>query len=93
MREYGSSTAIQCQPKLFIQFTPYGVYSGLSAAQPVFSSNYAGATGTWASSNPLVMYVSQSGLAWALTAGTANITYTSANRGQVLRVDHVRGRR
>ena len=60
-----------------IQFTPYGVYSGLSAAQPMLNSNYAGATGTWASSNPLVMYVSQSGLAWALTAGTANITYTS----------------
>jgi uncharacterized protein YjdB len=43
----------------------------------MLNSNYAGATGTWASSNPLVMYVSQSGLAWALTAGTANITYTS----------------
>ena len=60
-----------------IQFTPYGVYSGLAAAQPMLNSNYAGATGTWASSNPLVMYVSQTGLAWAITSGTAIITYTS----------------
>jgi hypothetical protein len=60
-----------------IQFTPYGQYSGLAAAQPMLNSNYAGATGTWASSNPLVMYVSQTGLAWAITSGTAIITYTS----------------
>jgi hypothetical protein len=60
-----------------LQFTPYGIYSGLAAAQPMLNANYAGATGTWASSNPLVMYVSQTGLAWALTPGTAAITYTS----------------
>jgi GDSL-like Lipase/Acylhydrolase family len=60
-----------------IQFTPYGQYSGLAAAQPKLNSDYAGATGTWASSNPLVMYVSQTGLAWAITSGTAIITYTS----------------
>jgi hypothetical protein len=59
------------------QFTPYGVYSGLAAAQPMLNSNYAGATGTWASSDPLVFYVSQTGLAWAISHGTAIITYTS----------------
>jgi hypothetical protein len=59
------------------QFTPYGVYSGLAAAQPMLNSKYAGATGTWASSNPLVFYVSQTGLAWAISHGTAIITYTS----------------
>jgi hypothetical protein len=64
-------------PEDVIQFTPYGQYSGLAAAQPILNSNYAGATGTWASSNPLVMYVSQTGLAWAISPGTANITYTS----------------
>ncbi len=60
-----------------MQFTPYGVYSGLAAAQPMLNANFTGSTGTWASSNPLVMYVSQTGRAWALTAGTTNITYTS----------------
>jgi hypothetical protein len=66
-------------PEDIYQFTPYGVYSGLAAAQPLMNSNYAGSTGTWASSNPLVMYVSQTGLAWAISEGTANITYTSPN--------------
>jgi hypothetical protein len=60
-----------------MQFTPYGVYSGLAAAQPMLNANFTGSTGTWASSNPLVMYVNQTGRAWALTAGTTNITYTS----------------
>jgi hypothetical protein len=60
-----------------IQFTPYGVYSGLAAAQPMLNANLAGATGTWASSNPLAFYVNQQGLAWALAGGTSIITYTS----------------
>ena len=64
-------------PEGVYQFTPYGRYSGLTTVQPIRNSNYAGATGTWASSNPLVMYVGQTGLAWAISAGTAIITYTS----------------
>jgi hypothetical protein len=60
----------------FIQFTPQGLYSD-GSVHPLLNSTFAGSSGTWASSNPLVMYVSQKGLAWALTPGTAAITYTS----------------
>jgi uncharacterized protein YjdB len=38
-----------------------------------------GSTGTWTSSNPVVMYVNQHGLAWALSNGTTIIRYTSPN--------------
>jgi lysophospholipase L1-like esterase len=63
-------------PGAVIQFTPYGYYSN-GLLEQFLNSNFAGSTGTWASSNPLVMYVSQKGLAWALSPGTAIITYTS----------------
>jgi hypothetical protein len=63
-------------PGFVVQFTPYGWYNN-GLVEPFVNSNYVGSTGTWASSNPLVMNVSQTGLAWALTAGTANITYVS----------------
>jgi lysophospholipase L1-like esterase len=59
-----------------IQFTPQGLYSD-GVVRPLLSSSFAGSSGTWVSSNPLVMYVSQNGLAWALTPGTAAIMYTS----------------
>ena len=63
-------------PGFVLQFTPYGWYKD-GLVEPFINSNYVGSTGTWASSNPLVMYVSQTGGAWALTPGTAAITYTS----------------
>jgi acyl-CoA thioesterase I len=63
-------------PGFVLQFTPYGWYNN-GLVEPFVNSNYIGSTGTWASSNPLVMYVSQTGVAWALTPGTAAITYTS----------------
>jgi hypothetical protein len=63
-------------PGTVIQFTPYGYYAN-GLLEPFLNSNFAGATGTWASSNPLVMSVSQKGLAWSLSPGTAVITYTS----------------
>jgi uncharacterized protein YjdB len=44
---------------------------------PFVNDTFAGSSGTWASSSPLVMSVSQTGLAWALAPGTAAITYTS----------------
>jgi hypothetical protein len=63
-------------PGFVLQFTPYGSYNhGL--LEPLINSNYVGSSGTWASNNPLVMYVNQTGVAWALTPGTAAITYTS----------------
>ncbi len=63
-------------PGFVLQFTPYGWYNN-GLVEPFINSSYIGSSGTWASSNPLVMYVSQTGVAWALTPGTATITYTS----------------
>ncbi len=63
-------------PGFVLQFTPYGWYNN-GLVEPFINSNFAGSTGTWTSSNPLVMYVSQTGLALALSPGTAAITYTS----------------
>jgi hypothetical protein len=60
-----------------VQFTPNGYYNG-GLVEPFSNTNYlTGASGTWASSNPLVMAVNQQGHTWALTPGKTNITYTS----------------
>jgi lysophospholipase L1-like esterase len=59
-----------------LHFTPYGWYSN-GLVEPFVNSTYVGSSGTWTSSNPLVMYVNQTGVAWALSVGKANITYTS----------------
>jgi hypothetical protein len=59
-----------------IQFTPYGQYNN-GLVEPLINSTYAGSTGTWESSKPLVMYISQTGLATALSPGYAVITYKS----------------
>ena len=59
-----------------VQFTPQASYSN-GSVQPILNSNFAGSSGTWTSSHPLVMYVSQKGLAWSLSPGKAIITYTS----------------
>jgi hypothetical protein len=63
-------------PGFQLQFTPYGWYNN-GLVEPFVNGTYLGSTGTWGSSNPLVMNVSQTGEAWALTPGKANITYTS----------------
>jgi hypothetical protein len=59
-----------------VQFTPMGVYSN-GVTESITNTNFTGSSGAWASSNPLVMYINQAGLAFALSAGTATITYTS----------------
>jgi hypothetical protein len=60
-----------------VQFTPYGVYTG-GVVEPLLNANYmTQSTGTWTSSNPLVMQVDQQGHAWALTVGKTSISYTS----------------
>jgi lysophospholipase L1-like esterase len=59
-----------------LQFTPVGQYTD-GTIHPQNNSNFAGFSGTWTTSNPLVMYVSPTGQAWALTPGTAIIKYTS----------------
>lgn len=63
-------------PGAQVQFTPMGEYSN-GATESITNTTFYGSTGTWASSNPLVMYVNPQGLAYALSAGTAAITYTS----------------
>jgi lysophospholipase L1-like esterase len=63
-------------PEAVIQFTPYGQYEG-GLVEPLINSTYAGSTGTWSSSDPLVMYISQKGLATALSPGGVVITYKS----------------
>lgn len=65
-------------PGAQIQFTAIGTYAG-GAIYPQTNANIVGATGTWTSSNPLVMYIGPTGLAWTLSAGTAIIRYTSPN--------------
>jgi hypothetical protein len=61
-----------------VQFTPVGYYSD-GSQHPMLNTSFQGASGTWTSSNPLVMYVNQKGLAWAISTGTARITYTARN--------------
>jgi GDSL-like Lipase/Acylhydrolase family len=59
-----------------VQFTPIGYYSD-GSQHPLINTNMQDATGTWTSSNPVVMNVNQQGLAWALSNGTTIIRYTS----------------
>ena len=63
-------------PGAVLQFTPVGLYSD-GSQQPLVNSNFQGSSGTWTSSNPLVMYVSQTGETWALSPGTAIIHYVT----------------
>jgi hypothetical protein len=65
-------------PGQVLQFTPIGVYSD-GSQHPQVNSNYAGASGTWTTSNPEAMFVTQTGKATALVSGTAIIKYTSPN--------------
>ena len=62
-------------PGVYIQFTPMGKYSD-GNLYPMLNTNFRGSSGIWTSSNPLVMYISPTGLAWPLTPGTATIRYT-----------------
>ena len=39
-----------------LQFTPYGWYNNNPLVAPFVNATFAGPTGTWTSSNPLVMY-------------------------------------
>ena len=63
-------------PPASVQFTPIGLYSD-GSQHPLLNPNLQGSTGTWTSSNPVVMNINQQGLAWALSRGTTIIRYTS----------------
>jgi len=59
-----------------MQFTPIGYYSD-GSQHPQLNTHIKGSSGTWTSSNPLVMFVNQQGLAEGNSPGTAIIRYTS----------------
>jgi lysophospholipase L1-like esterase len=61
-----------------IQFVPYGAYSD-GSTRTLTNTNFAGSSGTWTSSNPGVMVITQSGQSWAISPGTARISYRSPN--------------
>ena len=65
-------------PGMTLQFTPWGLYSD-GVSRPLLNSNFAGSSGTWTSSNPTVMYVTQTGVAYALSPGQSWIRYVSPN--------------
>ena len=59
-------------------FTAYGSFSdGIPRA--LLNTNYAGFTGTWASSDPTVLLVGYNGEASALSPGQAIVTFTALN--------------
>jgi hypothetical protein len=64
------------RPGAVVQFTPVGYFSD-GSRHPFLNTNFQGASGTWTSSNPVVMYVNQDGLTWANSPGTAIIRYTA----------------
>ncbi len=64
------------QPGAVLQFTPTALYSD-GSQQVLLSTNLQGSNGAWTSSDPLVMYVSPSGMTWAVSQGTAIIRYQS----------------
>ena len=63
-------------PEAVVQFTAIGFYSD-GSQHPFLNTNPVGSSGTWTSSNPLVMTISQQGQAWAISPGTATIRYIS----------------
>jgi hypothetical protein len=63
-------------PGVGLQFTAVGWYNDGSTHEQL-NTNSVGATGTWTSSNPLVMSIDQTGSAYSLSAGTSIIRYTS----------------
>jgi Bacterial Ig-like domain (group 2) len=62
----------------FVQFTPVGWFND-GSVHSLINTNLVGASGTWTSSNPLVLTLDQTGFGQALTAGTTTIRYTSPN--------------
>jgi hypothetical protein len=62
-------------PPSVVKFTPIGLYS--DGSQHPMLNSFQGSSGTWTSSNPLVMSVNQQGVAWAISQGTTIIRYTS----------------
>jgi lysophospholipase L1-like esterase len=61
-----------------VQFTPVAQWSdGIS--RPMLNTPYGGVLGTWWSTNPGVMTVTQQGLTTAYNAGTATIWFKSAS--------------
>jgi hypothetical protein len=60
------------------QFTPAAVFTD-GSTHPLQNSTVAGSSGTWTTSNPQAVFITQTGLATALGAGTSIIKYTAPN--------------
>jgi hypothetical protein len=61
-----------------VQFTPVAQWSD-GVNRPILNTPYGGVLGTWWSTNPGVMAITQQGLAYAYNAGTATIWFKSAS--------------
>jgi hypothetical protein len=61
-----------------VQFTPMATWSD-GVTRSMLNTPYNGALGTWWSTNPKVMDVTQQGFAFAYTSGTAQIWFKSAS--------------
>jgi hypothetical protein len=59
-------------------FIPQAKWSD-GIVRPMLNQDFSGLKGTWTSSNPAVMTVNQQGQAYAYSAGTASISFISAN--------------
>jgi hypothetical protein len=71
--QYNVNT-ITSSPDFPVHFVPIGIYSD-GGTRPIVNTNFAGASGTWTSSNPNVMFIDQDGSAIAFQVGTTTITY------------------
>jgi hypothetical protein len=58
------------------QVTPVAVFTD-GSTHPLQNSTVAGSRGTWTNSNPQAVFITQTGLATALGAGTSIIKYTA----------------
>jgi hypothetical protein len=64
-------------PPSIVKFIPIGLYS--DGSQHPMLNSFQGSSGTWTSSNPLVMTINELGVAYAISEGTTIIRYTSPN--------------
>jgi hypothetical protein len=62
-------------PPSVLKFIPIGLYS--DGSQHPMLNSFQGSSGTWTSSNPLVMTINQLGVAWSISPGMTIIRYTA----------------
>jgi lysophospholipase L1-like esterase len=70
------TNATSVPPGTSVQFTANGVF-GHSVPSTMLNTDFNGLNGTWTTSSPGVMSIGYNGGAFAISPGTATITYTS----------------